>query len=543
MIPIHWIQLPMASKKERKHLTLQEKVDVIHKSEKNPKLSLWELAECFSCGKTQIAGIIKSKVEILALYEANRSDTLQLTRKRARKSEFSDVNEALYEWYLIAVSKNIYPGGSQLREQAKLIAERLQKSDFKASDGWFDKWKKHYNIKSKAVVGESGDVNSETVSSWKERVAVMTSGYKAEDIYNLDETGCFWKALPEQGFGQRGKQCHGGKKSKQRFTITLIANAAGGKEKPIVIWKSNNPRCFKGVDKKSLPVRYYSQQKAWMTADIFNAILTEWNRKLQAKGRSILLFIDNAGCHPRDSAGRFSNIKVVYLPPNTTSQIQLLDLGIIQNAKVHYRKYLLRYVLSKIEECNSAAEVANSVDVLSAIRWISQAWSDVKEETIQKCFRKAGILDEDFNPLTLVEDDPFAEADVQLQDLISRTLPEPCPVEEYIDGENSLATCNDFTSETWESDFLDSITPDLDRNIDDENTHSDGGDGEDEPLPPPKLRNVREVVESLEDVKAFLEYHGYMEESSKVHSCIDNIAMAVVPSKQSDIRAYCRKTF
>ena len=40
--------------------------------------------------------------------------------------------------------------------------------------------------------------------------------------------------------------------------MALIVNAAGEKEKPIVIWKSNNPRYFKGIDKKSLAVTYYS---------------------------------------------------------------------------------------------------------------------------------------------------------------------------------------------------------------------------------------------------------------------------------------------
>lgn len=63
-------------------------------------------------------------------------------------------------------------------------------------------------------------------------------GYAIEDIYNLDETCCFWRALPEQGFGQKGKKCKGGKKSKHRVTVTFLVNAAGDKEVPIVIWKS-----------------------------------------------------------------------------------------------------------------------------------------------------------------------------------------------------------------------------------------------------------------------------------------------------------------
>ena len=125
--------------------------------------------------------------------------------------------------------QNVYPSGPQLAEKAEEIALRLGKTEFKASDSWLDKWKKHFNIKSKAVVGESGGVSCVTVSSWKERLPVITEGYKAEDIYNLDETSCFWRALPEKGFGQRGKQCKGGKKSKHRFTITLIANVLEGK--------------------------------------------------------------------------------------------------------------------------------------------------------------------------------------------------------------------------------------------------------------------------------------------------------------------------
>ena len=35
----------------------------------------------------------------------------------------------------------------------------------------------------------------------------------------MDETGCFWKALPEKGFAEKGKVCKGGKKSKLRLTI------------------------------------------------------------------------------------------------------------------------------------------------------------------------------------------------------------------------------------------------------------------------------------------------------------------------------------
>ena len=130
------------------------------------------------------------------------------------------------------------------------------------------------------------------LQSWRERLPEILEGYSERDVLNMDETGCFWKALPQRGFAQKGKMCKGGKKSKLRV------NALGEKElKPIVIWKSETPRCLKGVDKSQLPVLYYHQPKAWMTSTIMHSVLTKLKR---SRGRFVLLLIDGAGCHPSD---------------------------------------------------------------------------------------------------------------------------------------------------------------------------------------------------------------------------------------------------
>ena len=78
--------------------------------------------------------------------------------------------------------------------------------------------------------GESGDVSGDSVRSWKEGLPEILNGYQRENIYNLDETGCFWRALPDSGLGERGKTCKGGEKSQQRFTIALMVSASGTKE-------------------------------------------------------------------------------------------------------------------------------------------------------------------------------------------------------------------------------------------------------------------------------------------------------------------------
>lgn len=111
-----------------------------------------------------------------------------------RSSEFMGANKALYEWYLIACSKNIYPGGPELTEKGKEIAERLGKSNFKGSRGWLEKWKAWFNIKQVRVCGESGDVRGDNRFVERKTPWIgwrLRKGWYKKCIWNMDETGVF----------------------------------------------------------------------------------------------------------------------------------------------------------------------------------------------------------------------------------------------------------------------------------------------------------------------------------------------------------------
>ena len=83
------------------------------------------------------------------------------------------------------------------------------------------------------------------------------------------------------------------KKSKERITVALFANAAVGKELPVVIGKAAKPRCFKGLSDVKNPagIPYYSNPKAWMDAEVMNEILTDLNRKLSKEELFLLHYM------------------------------------------------------------------------------------------------------------------------------------------------------------------------------------------------------------------------------------------------------------
>ena len=526
-------------KTKRRCLDLDEKVAVINYAKGHPNLGARKIAEHFKTGRTQIQTILKNKESILASHETGDE---RLKQKRQRTGKYSNVNQAVWEWYTLCRKSNIPVSGPMIQEEALLIAERLAIKDFTASNGWLEKFKKQHNVCMMTVAGEEGDVRPETVESWSERAREITRGWNKEDVWNMDETGSFWRGLPEKSLDERGKRFSGGKKAKQRNTWAFFVNAAGGKEDPIVIGKSAKPRCFKHIKDKTRPCKcsYFSNNKAWMNTDIMKDILFKLNRRLSRKNRRILLFMDNAPCHPESLKDSFSNIKIVFLPKNTTSKTQPLDAGVIANWKVKYKKRLLRYVCGQIDGSRSASEIVKSVNLLMSIEWGRQAWDEVSADTIQRCFKKTGLFPEEVN----IEDDPFEGEDLQdLQQLLTR-VDESYSAEEYISVEDDLEICGgylDSSDPNWRETFRDELLGD---NAEELPTSSEiaipSDDEYDEDLKEPRIKSLQEAIGNAEDLRNFAIYHGFEELASSISKTNDLLCALKLnaPKRQMQINDY-----
>ena len=96
--------------------------------------------------------------------------------------------------------------------------------------------------------GERKAVDESVTDAWVQDIlkSKITS-YHPKDVFNVDESGLFWKLLPEKTLAFKTEKCFGGNKSKERLTFLVSTNMDGTEKLPVfAIGHSKNPKMFQG---------------------------------------------------------------------------------------------------------------------------------------------------------------------------------------------------------------------------------------------------------------------------------------------------------
>ena len=105
-----------------------------------------------------------------------------------------------------------------------------------------------------------------------------------------------------------------------------------------------------------------------------------------------VLIVDNCSANPGVEELTSADGKVVtkFLPPKVTAILQPMDQGVLVQVKKKYQRKILRNLLlqDKQEERFSVRQFLSTINVMTVIELIAQAWDKVTPETLRKSWRK-----------------------------------------------------------------------------------------------------------------------------------------------------------
>lgn len=391
--------------RKKKFISVSDKLKVLDIIESGTSIA--ETSRQVNLAHSTVRTILKNKQKIreTAVNISSRvADKVSVTRNPLLLT----MENLLYTWVQDQRQKGCPLSTELITSKASSLYEDIKIRDnqvgvhhkFSASIGWFRGFKKRFNIANVRLHGEGASCDTDAVPSFlsKFKEIISENSYLPQQVYNVDETGLFWKRMPSRTYvTESERRASGFKAHKDRLTLLLGGNASGdAKLPPLLVYRSENPRALKNINKSELPVIWKSNKKAWITKSLFTDWFTssfvpfviKFNEENNLENKALLV-LDNAPGHPLNLEELYPNIKVLFLPPNTTPILQPMDQGVIAAFKAYYlRKTMKKLVSATSGETEDVLSFWKSLNIKDGIDVIDCAWKEVTALTMNSVWKK-----------------------------------------------------------------------------------------------------------------------------------------------------------
>ena len=122
-----------------------------------------------------------------------------------------------------------------------------------------------------------------------------------------------------------------------------------------------------------------------MDGVLFEKCVREMDKKFVTEERKVALVINNCPAHPQIE--NLKSIMLFFLPPNTTSQTQPVDQGVIRSLKAQYHNNVVRKIIRSVEKKKTLSKIS----LLLEMQMLVAAWDAVMTKTVVNCFGKSKI--------------------------------------------------------------------------------------------------------------------------------------------------------
>ena len=180
------------------------------------------------------------------------------------------------------------------------------------------------------------------------------------------------------------------------LALPFCANAAGFMIRTACIYKAANIWALTGKDIHQLSVFCLYNKKSWTMRSLFLywfhlCFVPEVRKYLSRKALSFkdLLILDNVPSHPEPHEFSTTGAEVVYLLPNTVSEVQTPDQGLLGALKLIIHGTLWKWLsmLWKRTSMETTLWVWKDYTTKDAIVIVKKPAKPIKPETISSCGR------------------------------------------------------------------------------------------------------------------------------------------------------------
>ncbi|XP_036599095.1 tigger transposable element-derived protein 1-like [Trichosurus vulpecula] len=395
-----------STKRDRKAINLHVKLEVLRRFAAGEKLS--RIAKALGLSTSTVATIRDNEDKIRA---SSQAATPQVATKltRSRSLVMENMERLLSVWIEDQNQRGVPVNVSTIQEKAKSLFQDLKREQgpsaeaetFGASRGWFTRFKARHSLPHLGTSSETVSTDREAAAKYPEvlRRVIEEGGYTPQQVFNVDETELFWKRLPDRTFiSAEEKTASGFKVARDLLTLLLGGNAAGDfKLKPLLVYHSESPRALKGFSKPNLPVIWRSHKKAWVTMSLFQEWFVHFFcpaiEKYCAQNNlpnKALLILDSAPGHPGNLDDLCDNVRVEYLPKNTTALIQPMNQGVIATFKACYLRRIFHLLLQRVnrDDRGTIREFWRNYNILNAVYNVAESWEELEAATMNSGWKK-----------------------------------------------------------------------------------------------------------------------------------------------------------
>jgi len=381
----------------RKFSTLADKVKICHAHSK--MLNNSAVARTFDLDESVVRRIVKNK----DTWVQQVRDGVSIDAQRSPKPKHPAIDDKLTEFVEILRHSRVPVTLSLMQTRAREVAVEMGIPEFTASRGYIQKYLRRSKVRASFKLhGKGGNARPD---NFEERMAEIRS--VAEDY----ESGLFYRMGPSRTYlmqsesrdDTRGTDLQ---KYKQRLSIVFCVNADGSHKLPMrYIGVPKKPNCFH-VDGTHYH-QYSCQSRGWMNGPGFKKWMEFWYEEVKQQSQGpYLLILDNCGGHESGIDPLRPDVRIEFLPKNSTTCAQPLDAGLISTAKSRYRKRYLtdtvHVVLTWQQEGHGYKDSTGQgkwgiregqlPHVGDAIRMFNEVWEQTSNIEVMKCWLKAECL-------------------------------------------------------------------------------------------------------------------------------------------------------